>query len=180
MDAISKIDRAHRKEAKKSGAELDNDVLNSISGQLSLRKEYFDPSGIPNSDSVGVDVTCHQIQYGIKLGIFAFTDDSDYDEVAALSYYIEFGDEVDEKDMTQVIEEYTPPSALARQVPVATCWSALCFFYILYTHPCVVRQTARCQPLASRERGLTHCRVRNSASAPCRSSTQKATIRGKA
>jgi hypothetical protein len=78
MDAISKMDTKAPPETKD---------FTQITGQISLRREFFGADYDPSKDPVGTEMTYHQLQTQIHDGLFLCdTDDEWYSALGSLHH----------------------------------------------------------------------------------------------
>lgn len=108
MDVISKIDQ----QAIAAGQQESLD----IAGQLSFRKELFATDQDPESDPVATHLSFNQIRQGMKEGWYVCGAD-EYDEVAAIVYYADFGDDVDSTKVVQFLDFWLPEDAKKKASP---------------------------------------------------------------
>ena len=108
MDIISKLDQ----EALKAGGKaLD---FAELAGSMTFQKLYFRPDHDSMKDPAGTELTYHQIQAGMKNGIYLCKKDEDWNMLAAVMFYVEYGEVVDDNDMLKSIEMWLPQIALAK------------------------------------------------------------------
>jgi len=107
MDIISKLDQ----EAAKKGEKAVD--FAELAGSMSFQKQYFRPDHDSMKDPAGTLLTYHQIQAGMKEGIYLCKTDEDWNTLAAIMFYAEYGEVVDDKEMVNSIEKWLPASALA-------------------------------------------------------------------
>jgi len=108
MDVISKLDQ----EAVKAGGKAAD--YSELAGSLSFQKQYFRPDHDSMKDPAGTQLTYHQIQAGMKEGIYLCKTDADWNMLAAIMFYAEYGEVVDDAQMIKSIELWLPASVLAK------------------------------------------------------------------
>jgi len=104
MDAISKIDAKSRK------VDPTKKFVN-IEKQLSFRKEFFAKDHDSMKDPVATAKIFHQIQAGIKSGLYKPKSDAKYNEMCAQFYYVDNGDDMEQSYLEAGLKNWLPAAA---------------------------------------------------------------------
>lgn len=104
MDAISKIDAKSRK------TDPTKKFVN-IEKQLSFRKEFFAKDHDSMKDPVATAKIFHQIQAGIKSGLYKPKSDAKYNEMCAQFYYVDNGDDMEQSYLEAGLKNWLPAAA---------------------------------------------------------------------
>eukprot|EP00039_Didymoeca_costata_P011677 m.164983 g.164983 ORF g.164983 m.164983 type:complete len:504 (+) comp15251_c0_seq4:224-1735(+) len=114
MDIVSKIDQAAEKKSSLPGQSQQD--LGRLGGQLYFRADLFKKNADYEGDPKGTEIIYHQIQAGIRSGEFVCKNNDEYLELAAMMYYIEFGDDVDARRVEVCLIHWFPASMAEKDI----------------------------------------------------------------